>query len=213
MKRLLGFLTPAERAVEVLFGVITTLAVTASLEVSLKGIDTRELLAAALATNTAWGFADAVFYLVLTLAERTRKRRVLDELRLAPSPEEFRKALREVTPGDLVDHLDAQTIETFRRSLAGRPARAGRGLDATDYGAALMVWLLVFCATFPVAVPFLLFDSPTSALRASQLVAIAIMFGLGVRLGRWTGTHPVKAGFCLAAVGTAVAAVCIALGA
>jgi hypothetical protein len=52
------------------------------------------------------------------------------------------------------------------------------------------VFLLVFVATLPVVIPFLLFSDPRWALRASNGVAILMLFLTGFALGRHAGRRP-----------------------
>jgi len=212
-KGLLGVLSVDKQSSEALYGVILTLTTTASLHVvSGHNIDTRGLFAATLTTSIAWGFVDAVMFLINVLLARARERKVLDDLRLAPTEEAFRELLRGSTSTDVVDHVKPKVMAHLRGFLAEQPESAKPGLRRSDYGAALMVWLVVCGITLPVAVPFLLFDSPRTAIRASQAVAIAIMFVLGMRLGHWTGKNPVIAGLISAAVGLLIAVACLTLG-
>ena len=91
-------------------------------------------------------------------------------------------------------------------------AQPAQRLAADDYRAALQIWLLVFTPTLPLVIPFLLFDSPQTAVRISHALAVAIMFVLGLRLGRWIGARPWMAGLTCAVLGMAIAAACMALG-
>jgi hypothetical protein len=213
MNRLSTLLTPAERVSEILYGIIMTLSVTATLQVSsAQRFDTRALLAAALASNAAWGFVDAVMHLMNTLVDRVRKRRLIEQIIHAPTVDARRAVMREAVPGDLLDNISVESIERFRNVLGARPAPATRGLGWADYGAALIIWLLVFGSTLPLAAPFILFDSPASALRVSQATAVVILFWLGTRLGRWIDVPPINAGLRFAALGIAITVGCIALG-
>ena len=212
-KGLMGVLSVDKQSSEALYGVILTLTTTASLRiVSGQNIETRGLFAAALTTSIAWGFVDAVMHIINTLLARARERKILDDLRQAPTEEAFRELLRGSTSKDVVDHVKPKVLEGLHGFLAEQPESAKPGLRRADYGAALMIWLVVWGITLPVAVPFLLFDSPRTALRVSQAAAIVIMFVLGMRLGHWTGKNPVIAGLISAAVGMLIAAGCLALG-
>ena len=71
-KRLLD---PVDRISEILFGLIMAVTIVGSLSVATAGRgDVREILAAALGCNLAWGLVDAVMYLVRAATERTRRR-------------------------------------------------------------------------------------------------------------------------------------------
>jgi uncharacterized membrane protein YdcZ (DUF606 family) len=212
-KGLLGVLSVDKQSSEALYGIILTLTTTASLRVVAgQNIDARGLFAATLTTSIAWGFVDAVMYLINVLLARARERKVLDDLRQAPTEEAFRELLRGTTSKDVVDHVKPKVMAHLRGFLAEQPERAKPGLRRRDYGAALMIWLVVCGIALPVAVPFLLFDSPRTAVRVSQVAAIVIMFVLGMRLGHWTGKNPVIAGVISAAVGMLIAVACLALG-
>jgi hypothetical protein len=212
-KGLLGVLSVDKQSSEALYGVILTLTTSASLRVvSGQKIDSRGLFAATLTTSIAWGFVDAVMYLINVLLARARDRKVLDDLRQAPTEEAFRELLRGTTSKDVVDHVKPKVMEHIRGFLAEQPEHAKPGLRRSDYGAALMIWLVVCGITLPVAVPFLLLGTPQTAVRVSQAVAIVIMFVLGMRLGHWTGKNPVMAGLISAAVGILIAVACLALG-
>jgi VIT1/CCC1 family predicted Fe2+/Mn2+ transporter len=209
-----SLLTPPERASEIVFGIIMTLSITAAVRVGGGEAEggTRALLVAALACNVAWGMVDAAMYLINTLVERRRKARAVQELRDAPTDAAFRARLREYTPPGLMERLDDETRGRFRRWLQLHgDAVAGR-LDGQDVRAALLIWLLVFAATLPLVLPFLFIGDAQTALRVSQVIAIAILFSQGLRLGRWMGVTPWKSGLGFAAAGFVIGAACIALG-
>ena len=206
-------LSPSERASEIVFGVIMTLSVTAALNVG-GGLedDPHSLLAAALGCNIAWGMVDAVMYLVNTLVGRTRERKLATDLRAAGPDDEFRALLGESSIEGLAERLDADALARLRAWMRRNHPVVPRGIGRDDLLAALQIWALVFVSTFPLVIPFLVFDSATTALRVTQATAIAILFGLGVALGRWIGARPWVAGAAFAGLGAVITAACIALG-
>ena len=206
-------LSPSERASEIVFGVIMTLSVTAALSVG-GGLedDPQSLLAAALGCNIAWGMVDAAMYLVNTLVGRTRERRLALEMRAAKSDGEFRALLGEVGVEGLSERLDERALRNLRAWMASHEPLVPTGLGRDDLLAALQIWALVFVSTFPLVIPFLVFDSATTALRVTQATAVAILFGLGAALGRWIGVKPWAAGVAFAGLGAVITAACIALG-
>ncbi|MBL9140378.1 MAG: VIT1/CCC1 transporter family protein, partial [Phycisphaerae bacterium] len=105
---------------------------------------------------------------------------------------------------------ELQAIQERLKRLPEPPARAGLSMD--DWRGAAGVFLLVFLATLPVSVPFMLMSSAASAMRVSNGIAIALLFGLGVAFGRCTGRSPWGTGTFMVILGAALVALTIALG-
>jgi len=87
-----------------------------------------------------------------------------------------------------------------------------RTLTATDWQGALAVFLLVFLSTFPVALPFLLVQEPSTALRISDAIAVAMLFVVGREYGRAIDLSPWAVGVCMVLLGATLVALTIALG-
>jgi len=77
---------------------------------------------------------------------------------------------------------------------------------------AVGVFLLVFLSTFPVAMPFILIERTSLAMRVSNVVAVAMLFVTGVAYGRCVGRLPQAFGIALVALGGVLVALTIALG-
>ena len=67
---------------------------------------------------------------------------------------------------------------------------AVRAMRGDDVRGAMEVFLLVFCSTLPVVVPFLLFDAVPRAMRTSNAVAVVMLCVGGYSLGRYSGLRP-----------------------
>ena len=85
-------------------------------------------------------------------------------------------------------------------------------LHSHDWLAALAIFLLVFLSTFPVVIPFMLIHDPAKAIRASNLVAISMLFICGVQLGRYASWRPLRTGLAIAGIGVGLVGITIALG-
>jgi hypothetical protein len=206
-------LSPAQRATEILFGIIMTLSITAAVRVAgPEGEDTRSLLVAALACNIAWGMVDGAFYLINTLLDRARIRKVVEDLRRAASDEQFRALLSKDTLAGLAERMDAQALSNFRQWFNRQTEPPPTGLGGQDWLAALLIWWLVFASTVPLALPFMFMTDAQRALQVSQVIAIVMLFVLGMRLGPWIGMPRWRTGAVFAAVGVAIGVACIALG-
>jgi hypothetical protein len=207
-------LDPVERVSEVLFGLIMVLTFTGTLSVATAGhAEVREMLVGAIGCNLAWGIVDAVMYLLSTLANRGRALELFKGVRAAPNVDEARAIVVEALPPVVAGVLTPPEIESFRVRLAGLPAPPRRArLTAVDLKGALGVFLLVFCSTFPVVVPFLFVDDPAFALRVSNGIAVTMLFLGGVSLGRFSGLPPIGLGLAMAGLGVGLVALTIVLG-
>ncbi len=74
------------------------------------------------------------------------------------------------------------------------------------------MFLLVFLSTLPVVVPFTLIPDATRALRVSNIVAVAMLCGVGVTYGRHAGQSPWLVGLSMVLLGGVLVALTIALG-
>ena len=61
-------------------------------------------------------------------------------------------------------------------------------------------------------IPFLLISEPTRALRASNAIAIVMLWAGGYSLGRHSGMQPWLVALAMAVMGAVLAAITIALG-
>ena len=100
----------------------------------------------------------------------------------------------------------------MRSRLVQLPEPPRLALTVADFRAALGVFLLVFLATLPVALPFAFIAEAHRALRLSNAVALLMLFLGGFYLGRHGGTHPLRAGLGTMAIGVLLVWATIALG-
>ncbi|MDH4566307.1 hypothetical protein E8E95_06410 [Pseudomonas sp. BN414] len=207
-------LEPVDRITEVIFGLLMAMTFIGSLSVATAGREeARTMLIAAFGCNLAWGLADAVIYLLRTWTERTRSRTLLARLQSGASPAEGRELIADALPQRITEAAGSDGLEALRSRLlvnAAKPARAR--LDLQDFAGALGTFLLVVLATFPLVIPFLLIDQTGPAIRASNLVSLAMLFISGWLLARYSGGNPWATGAVLALVGTALIFAIIALG-
>ncbi len=74
------------------------------------------------------------------------------------------------------------------------------------------MFLLVFLATFPVALPFMFFHGASFAMRASNAVAILMLLLAGVAYGRVIHRSPLAIGISMVFIGLVIVTFTIALG-
>ena len=212
-KILASALSPFERGAEIIFGVLMAISVTAAFEITTGGsLDVRELMLAALGCNLAWGLIDGVIYLLQVQFERHRVHRMALELRAIRSEDAFRERVAAEVPPLLAQAMTADSYDYLRRAVQGYAKPRPDYWSWQELAVAGLICALVFGSTFPLVLPFMLLDEPQQALRVAKAIAVAMLFALGWKLGRWSGASPLGSGMVLATGGVLLAAVCIALG-
>ncbi len=207
-------LEPDERIAELLFGLIMALTFTGSLSVADAGRDdVRTMLIGAIGCNLAWGIIDASFYLMGCLAQRGQGLRTFRAVQNAAVPETAHRIIADALPGPVASVLEPTDLESIRKKLIKlHVPRNAVGIRKHDLLAALGILLLVFVATFPVAVPFLFMQGVAPAARASNAVAILMLFLLGRAYGRCVGRDPWIVGVIMVIFGAILVGMTIALG-
>ena len=206
-------LTPVDRVSGVIFGLIMALTFTGSLSVATADRnEVRTMLIGALGCNIAWGLVDAVMYLLATLTERRRNLAILREVQGSSDPNRVRELIREALPPVIASTTEPADIDLLRARLARVPAPARVTLTSGDFRTALGVFLMVFLATLPVALPFAFIDDAHRALRVSNGIALLMLFVGGYYLGRHGETHAWRSGFGTLAIGVVLVWATIALG-
>src|SRR5690349_7960334 len=104
-------------------------------------------------------------------------------------------------------------VERIRSEVACMPEPDGRAtLKKEDWLGAVAVFLLVFVATLPVIVPFMLFSDTAVALRTSNAIAVAMMSCAGYAFGRLAGYRPWGSAGWFVLLGSFLVGLTIALG-
>jgi VIT1/CCC1 family predicted Fe2+/Mn2+ transporter len=207
-------LDPIARASEVLFGLIMALTFTGTLSVATAGGDeVRALLIGMVGCNLAWGLVDAVMFLISALTERGHGLLTLRAVQAAATPSAAHRIISGAVPPVISSLLTTADLERFRRSLQRKrdlPCRAALGRE--DWFGALAVFLLVFLSTFPLVIPFLLFDRVHLALRVSNAIAIVMLFTVGYWLAQHSGHRPWRMASAMVCLGLVLVGIAIALG-
>ena len=207
-------LNPVDRVSEMLFGLFMALTFVGAVSVADQGdAQIRTMFIAALGCNLAWGLVDAVMYLVRTITDRGRLLTLIRSVRSAPDPESGRAliegSLSQVAAG-LVSSTEIEAMRGRIVALTSLPPRPK--LNRDDLIAALAIFLIVVAATFPVVLPFVMFEDVGTAKNVSRAVALAMLFAGGLALGRHAGYGSWKVGFLMAGLGTALVVAINALG-
>ncbi|WP_233888521.1 VIT1/CCC1 transporter family protein [Paraburkholderia flagellata] len=207
-------LNTVDRVCELCFGLFMALTFVGAVKAVTAGEDAGyKMFLTALGCNLAWGLADAVMYLVRTLADRGQRLKLAVTVQREQDQAVSVRALRDALPATLESLVEDADLERIRARLAGAstlPPRANfvRG----DFVGALGIFLLVVLGTFPVALPFLFIADLKAALIASRLLTLVMLFIAGFALGRYSGAGAIRAGFVMTALGVLLTMAIIALG-
>jgi VIT1/CCC1 family predicted Fe2+/Mn2+ transporter len=207
-------LEPIDHLSEILFGLIMVLTFTGSMSVAEVGReDVREMLVGALGCNIAWGIIDALFYLMACLAEKARDLKALDAVRKTADRAVGQRLVAGALPDTVASVLTPGELEQVRDRITKLPDRGLRArLDRDDWRGALGSFLLVFLSTFPVTIPFMVMNDIGQAMRASNAVAVILLFITGYWFGKMSGRSPLGFGIGMVVFGLAIVAMTIALG-
>ena len=191
-------LDPLERFSEIVFGLIMVLSFTGALSVAEVGRgDIRIMLIGAIGCNLAWGIIDAAFYLIACVAEHGRNAAILRNVQQVADPKHAQRIIAEALPEPVAAALQSADLERVREHLKTLPAPGRPRLSAENWRGAVGVFLLVFLSTFPVVVPFIFMQDAALALRVSNGVAIAMLFGAGHMLAGYAGMRRVPTGLVM----------------
>ena len=206
-------LDPVDRASEVIFGLLMALTFTGSISVASAGHEeVRTMMAEALGCNLAWGLTDAVMYLIGIATERSRAAKLLARVRATTEADAAHALIAGALPERIGAVIEPQALEAIRQRLLAAAPDAHRPLESDDFFGALGVFLLVVLATFPVVIPFAVFDTTALALRVSNGVALVTLFAAGWTLGRYAGASAWLGGVLMAALGIVLVGAIVALG-
>jgi VIT1/CCC1 family predicted Fe2+/Mn2+ transporter len=171
------------------------------------------LLWAALGCNLAWGIIDAVFYLMGIIFSRGHGLSVLKKLKLSKDKETSRDLLKDEMPLYMSAILKPEEIDSINERLIKLESLPRKKIiSSSDLRASFLIFLLVFACTFPVALPFAVFQNTAVALRISNLVALLILFFGGISVGKYAGFKPIWTGTIIMFLGIILVAITIALG-
>ena len=215
-RRILGGLNPPDALAEVTCGLVMTLTfiLTAGHYAVNAANPSRMLLKAALGCTLAWGIIDGMLYVMSDLYKRERRNQLLAKLR--SSPADARADLQDKI-GDSVGELTSAEMITLVDALA----RVGTRLETqpvkftgANFRAMTTSIVCNIAALIPAALPFLVLRGAEwrTALRASNGMVVAMMFGVGYAWGKSSGFRPLRTGLILVAIGLAMVGIAVLLG-
>lgn len=207
-------LNPVDRISEVLFGLIMVLSFTGAISASTDAReDVRELLWAALGCNVAWGLVDAIMYLMNVAIERGHAITVIKKIHESKKPDEAGQILKDEIQPAIAGLMTTVELNELSSRLKKLPEPSKRQLiTGTDLWAGVQIFLLVFLCTFPVAIPFGIIENLEVAMRASNGVALLLLFIGGFMLAGYAGFRRGLTAMAYTLIGVLLVALTMALG-
>lgn len=203
-----------DRVSEMCFGLFMALTFVGAVSIASTGKDPGSaILHAALGCNLAWGLVDAVMFLVRTITDRGARLSLALAVRGAANSADGIALLRDALPPHLRTLIADNELAAVGQRLKAESKLPDRPrLNLSDFFAAVGIFLIVVLSTFPVALPFILFDDVRMALLVSRTLTFVMLFGGGMALGRQAGYGGLKAGLAMTMLGVTLTAIIIALG-
>jgi VIT1/CCC1 family predicted Fe2+/Mn2+ transporter len=209
------YLEPAEILAEALFGLIMVLTVTlgARLAMGEEG-GARELLIAAIGCNLAWGIIDGALFVMNGMFTRGRNARIHTELKrsgesgaIAIIARELNPRLAEVTTDDERARLYGGML-----AIAARTPVQRTRIERDDLYGGIACAVLVIVTAMPPVLPFMLIDDPVRALRVSNFMLVAMLFGVGYFWAVQTNANRIGSGLAMMFTGLTLVLAAMALG-
>ncbi len=218
-----NLLDPIDRLAETIYSILILLTFTLAFRIFklnpgevVTSEYVNELLVAALLAIVAWGVIDGIVYVLTEVLERGERHRILWHIQSADSEEEaaaavadeFDYILEPITGESQRAYLYQDVLDHLRDSRP-QPIK----LKRDDFIGAAACVLVAVISVLPSLVPFaLLYNDPALAIRVSNVVSFGVLFYSGYEWGKYTGTHRIKTGLVLVAVGVLLVAIAIPFG-
>jgi VIT1/CCC1 family predicted Fe2+/Mn2+ transporter len=217
------YLDPLDRMTEIIYGVLIVMTFTMAFRAfdsnlvpsAVAAESVNRLFIAAFGCTVAWGLIDGVISVLTSVAERAEKQRMIKAIRRAPDEQTALAAVADELDSTLEPVTgDVERQELYRVVLSRLRDNEPKveGVERDDIYAALGLVILAIVATLPVVIPLLFIKDPFVALRASNLIAITMLFIAGYLWARHAGVNRLKSGLLLAGIGVVMVLVAIPLG-
>lgn len=173
------------------------------------------LLAASFRAAAAWGIVVGTLNVLMTMFKRTKRNKLLNQIRTAPDPQHAVAILEHQFETEVLDVVPPAERPTFLRDhrRAREPERgsAAPDLDPSDRPGRDHLRAAHREHAAPT-VPFLFTDDPRAAILWASLIAVALLFLIGYLWARMTDLPRPELGVAIVAAGLALSAVTVWLG-
>ena len=211
------YLDPSESLLEILFGLIMALTMTAGarLVADPATLNAGELAVALVGCNVAWGFIDAVFYLVGSLFNRNRRFELVRRLKATTDDAEAIALIRDEFGLDGEPPMRDQDKAVFYRSMLEMLRHAGKKrarFMPSEFAAAAIIFVLVSLTAVPGLVPLALMSDVSLALRLANGLQVLLLFYVGYKWSHYSGSNPWRGAAIIGVMGVVLVLVSVVLG-
>ena len=134
-------------------------------------------------------------------------------MRKAPDPQKAQSLIADALPSVVASILQPAELASIHQRLKQLPEPPDRvRLRKEDWLAGLGVFLWVVLSMFPLAMPFIFMRNAALAVRASNAIAMVMLFVSGYIYGRLTLRNPWSRGIAMVVIGLTLVALTKALG-
>jgi VIT1/CCC1 family predicted Fe2+/Mn2+ transporter len=152
-------------------------------------------------------------YLMNVAMERGHALTVIKKIHAANNADEAGEILAEEIQPAIAGLMTREELSSLSSRLKALPQPTKKNLlTSTDLWAGVQIFLLVFLCTFPVALPFAFIDELSVAMRASNGVALLLLFIGGFLLAGYAGFRRGVTAIVYTLIGVALVALTMALG-
>lgn len=210
-------LDPASSLGEVVFGLIMVLTITLGTGVATLAEPGARLalIGAAIGCNLAWGIIDGVMYIMNETFQRARRFRVIAAIRGSKDHEHVIQAIaKELDPAleGVSEPAERRRFYEHMIDVAGRAEQPRTHFDREDFLGAVAAFLLVVISAAPATIPFLVIEDPRTALRVSNGLLLAMLFGVGWAWAGYTNIPRWRMALSLMGIGVVLVGIAIPLG-
>jgi hypothetical protein len=209
-----AILNPIDRISEILFGLIMVLTFTGAISATSHGKqEISELLWGALGCNLAWGFVDAIMYLMNVAVERGHAISVIKRISKSNSPETSQEILEEEIQPLVASLMKKDELNILGLRIKQLPLPEKKIIITwMDIWAAFRIFLLVFICIFPVALPFIFMNDVETSKRTSNGIALLLLFIAGYKLAEYAAFRRLLTAFIYTGIGVLLVALTMTLG-
>ncbi|HET9354290.1 MAG TPA: VIT1/CCC1 transporter family protein [Sphingomicrobium sp.] len=211
------YLDPSESLLEILFGLVMALTMTAGarLVADPATLKSGELIAALAGCNVAWGFIDAVFYLVGSIFNRNRRLELVRRLQATTEEGEAIALIRDEFGLQREPRMRDEDRAVFYRSMLAmlRHADTRRAsLTPGEFAAAAIIFALVSLTAVPGLIPLAVMSDVGMALRLANGLQVMLLFYVGYKWSHYSGSNPWRGAAMIGVMGIVLVLVSVALG-
>jgi len=211
------YLDPSESLLEILFGLIMALTMTAGarLVTDPATLNAGELIAALAGCNVAWGFIDAVFYLVGSMFNRNRRLVLVRRLQATRDEGEAIALIQDEFGLQREPRMRDEDRAVFYRSMLEmlRHADTRRAsLTAGEFAAAAIIFVLVSLTAVPGLIPLAVMSDLGMALRLANGLQVVLLFYVGYKWSHYSGSNPWRGAAMIGVMGIVLVLISVTLG-